>query len=659
MDPKDFQDYGPMRRRGRDGHARGDMAAPIHGGSYTGETISMRAVSRRPAPRQAPSRLSGGWWWLIPLILIIVALATLLGGLTYLDQTYAGRIYPNVSIQGVDLTEMTPGDAEQALRSRFEPFLQAPLRFKYAGHSWQPHADEVGIRVNFRSQVDEAMRAGRGNGLVNDLRQIATIWQQGLDLPLRVTVDGTKLQQYVRTIGADLEQPAREASLMIDTVAGTSTMTESAEGRMLLLDDTVSEALAGLDSLEQQVVTLRTQTLTPMLATDDVAEAKRTVEAMLQKPMELRFVQENQQFPLTQNEIAEMISIMRVEGDQGPYLNAQLDQKKLTRWMTILADKIGRTSVEPRVNWNGGNLQIIQEGRSAYRLDIDRAVEMINGAIVDPQRVLELPVDEAQPLATPENLASLGINELVATGKSDFSGSAPYRITNIKAGVNLMHGILVPPDGEFSFNENVGAIDEEHGFVEGYAIVGNRTQLEPGGGICQVSTTLFRAAFYAGLPFTDWTPHRFRISWYEKYDTIGMDSTIFTGGGPDLQFVNDTGKWLLIEGIVDEANASVTFNLYGTKVPGRTVDRTEPLITNETPAPPEAIYINDPEQPVGAFKQTDTSRGGMDIEIIRVVKQDGVEVRQTPFRTQFAPWPNIFLKNPATPLPPGGKLGSD
>jgi vancomycin resistance protein YoaR len=132
-----------------------------------------------------------------------------------------------------------------------------------------------------------------------------------------------------------------------------------------------------------------------------------------------------------------------------------------------------------------------------------------------------------------------------------------------------------------------------------------------------------------------------------------MDSTIFTGGGPDLRFVNDTGNWLLIQGYVNDADATVTFSLFGTKVPGRTVERTEPKITNEMPAPTKATFIDDPEQPIGALKQTDTARGGMDIEIVRLVKQDGQVVRTNKFVTKFEAWPNIYLKHPKTPKPAG------
>ncbi len=659
MDTQDFQNYGPMRRRGRDTQPIRNMAQPYqaergeHHRPYSNETLQIRSYARRPPPRRVSN------WWLVPILVAIVVLATALGGLTWLDQNYAGKIYPNVSVQGVDLTEKTPAQAEAALVARFGDFVNKPIRFEYNGQVWEPTPQEIGLRTDLPSQVAEAMRAGRGNGLTSDLQQVFLIWQQGLDLPLRMTVDARQMQRYIRTIGAPIELPAVEATFSVDTIAGTTSSTESADGRMLILDATVERALEALQTLETHSVAIKTDTLIPMLETGDIAEAKRTADAMLQAPLEVKFVQENQSFPLSQADIADMLAITRVEGPSGPTINTQLDQAKLTKWATKLADKLGRASIEPRVAWNGGNLQIISPGRTAYRLNIEQTINRVNEMIVSSNRVLELPVEEVQPKATPETLGQLGIVEAIASGRSDFTGSAPYRIANIIRGVELVSGILVPPDGEFSFNENVGEIDAAHGFVDGYAIVGNRTQLEPGGGICQVSTTLFRAAFYSGLPFTDWTPHRFRISWYEKYDSIGMDSTIFTGGGPDLKFVNDTGNWVLIEGVVDQAAAMVTYTLYGTKVPGREVLRTDANITSQAPAPTQPVYINDPEQPVGTYHQTDTSRGGMDIEVTRTIMQDGVEVRSTTYRTQFQPWPNIFVKNPKTPLPAGGKLGTN
>jgi vancomycin resistance protein YoaR len=650
MPHRDFPEYGPIQRR-RGGTRPRPLTMPIQDEAYTGATIPMRTVARRSGQPPAPTpRSSGrGWWWKVPLMLSVLLVGAGFAGLAWLDREYADRIYPNVALQGVNLSQKTQAEASAAVEQKFGSFLKQPITITYQGQTWQPTPEELGVRVDLKRAVSEAYNAGRGNGLINNLRQVGTIYQQGLDLPLRVSIDGKTLSAYLTGIASSVEQPATEATLTIaDAKVQTS---DSANGRMVLIDETASEIVRSLQTLEPQAVTLRTRELEPRLSSESIAEARRTADAMLSSPLELVF--KDASYELDQATIADMIVLQRIDSDTGSVLNAQLDQAKLEKWATKLADKIGRASVEPRVNWSGGNLKIFREGRIGYRLDVKATVEMINGAITTVTRKLDLPVEEVQPRVTAETLGSLGIKELVSVGKSDFSGSAPYRITNIKAGVNLLHGILIPPDGEFSFNENIGAIDEAHGFVEGYAIVGNRTQLEPGGGICQDSTTLFRAAFYAGLPFTAWTPHRFRISWYEKYDPIGMDSTIFTGGGPDLRFVNDTGNWLLIQGYVNDADASVTFALYGTKVPGRTVERSEPKITNQTPAPTKPVYIDDPEQPIGTFKQTDVARGGMDIEIVRVVKQNGQVIRSNKFVTKFEAWPNIYLKHPKTPRPGG------
>ena len=655
MAPRNFPEYGPIqRRRAAPEHTRRTrpMATPNFDQPYTEATVPIRTLPRRvaalPRPYEPPRR-GRGWWWKAPLVLLLLLATGAVAGLAWLDNQYRDRILPNVALQGIDLSRNTMPEAQRKIEVAFGTFLTEPITLTYQERAWHPLPADLGVRIDVQRSLNEAYRFGRSNGLVTNLSQVAQIYQQGRDLPLRITVDERKLGAFLQSIAAEVEQPGREAALAI--VQGSPQSTESINGRMVLLDETRTDIQNALRTLKPQSVSLRTTELRPQLTTDGIAEAKRTVEAMLQSPIELVFGETV--FPLDQAELADMIVLQRVDGGDGNLLNAQLDQGKLLKFATLLADEIGRDSVEPRVNFNGGALEIFREGR----VGIPAQHRPHHGA---GQRR----GDNRNPAPGPAGRRSAaqgnaresgepGVRELVSIGRSDYSGSAAYRIHNIKAGVNLMHGILIPPEGEFSFNENVGAIDEEHGFVEGYAIVGNRTQLEPGGGICQDSTTLFRAAFYAGLPFTDWTPHRFRISWYEKYEPIGMDSTIFTGGGPDLRFVNDTGNWLLIQGYANDADASVTFSMYGTKVPGRVVERTEPVITNETPAPPEPLYIDDPEQPVGSFKQTDTARGGMEIEIWRVIRQNGEEVSREPFRTKFEAWPDIFLKHPKTPKPRG------
>jgi len=261
--------------------------------------------------------------------------------------------------------------------------------------------------------------------------------------------------------------------------------------------------------------------------------------------------------------------------------------------------------------------------------------------------LVALPVQELTPQVTAKTLPSLGIGELVGEGRSSFAGSAEYRITNIKAGAARINGVLIPPGSEFSFNTQLGEVDDSNGFVKGYAVIGQRTQLEWGGGVCQDSTTVFRAAFWAGLPITERHAHPFYISWYDDFSFPnesgpGLDATIYTGVS-DLKFMNDTGHWLLMEAVADEAEQVLSVRLYGTK-PNRSVSVRGPEVGNVVAPPDEPVIVTDSSEPAGTVKQTDHARKGMDITVYRVITENGVEKPPEPFFTRFKAWPNVYVK---------------
>ncbi|NJM05331.1 vanomycin resistance protein VanB, partial [Candidatus Gracilibacteria bacterium] len=369
-----------------------------------------------------------------------------------------------------------------------------------------------------------------------------------------------------------------------------------------------------------------------------------------------------QSWELPQSQLAEMIRVERGNAADGSdMLNVSIDGSRIPEFLTPIADETEVKGSYPRLDWNGGDLQIISEGSSGERINEALLAEQVLAAFDLPahQRTIEAGFETIPPPVNAANLADLGITDLLSVGRSDFAGSAAYRVTNIKAGMRLLHGILLAPGDEFSFNDSVGTIDASNGFVEGYAIIQNRTQLEWGGGICQDSTTMFRAAFWAGLPITERWGHSFYISWYDKYafgeygNGPGMDATIFTPGGPDLKFLNDTGHWLLIQTVVDSAKTIAEVRIYGTDT-GRVVKLEGPTISKKTPAPTEPVYVAEPERPRGSPRQSDTARGGMTIDFTRLVYQNGTLTERRTFQTVFKPWPNIFEINPAD-LGPDGK----
>jgi vancomycin resistance protein YoaR len=651
-----YPEYGRASRRASDPYATQPL--PIHEvidrpadmPHSAGPFVLPKATRRRP-----PSRTSRILFDAL-LILLIVVLLVIGGGLYYLDRSYQGKIYPNVSIQGLPIGEMTPDTAQAALRGQYEDFLRQPVTLTFGDRTWRPTPAEIGIDFDFKGAVDQAYRAGRRNGMIENVQEVAAIWQNGLDLPLRVTFDQNAMQRYIAGLRPQLESAPADAQLRLD---GLKVQTQpSHTGRQILVDETVQDLTAALRAFKPGTVAVRTRVLPPRLDDVAVAAARAQIEGMLQGPLTLKV--EKKEYTWPPEEIALMLQIARVPKEATTdRIDVALNQYQVDRRMRQIADETGRGSVNPRVDWNDGDLKITRPGKPGLRLNEAKARDLIMASITGQERVLALPVHEVEPQVTEANLHDLGINELVAVGQSDFTGSADYRIHNVGVGMNILNGILLAPGEEFSFDENVGSIDEQNGFVQGYAIIQNRTQLEFGGGICQDSTTMFRAAFWAGLPITERWGHSFYISWYDKYGLgpygkgPGLDATIFTGG-PDLKFINDTGHWLLIQSSSNPKTGLAQVAFYGT-MPNRQIELTQ-RVYDRLPAIANPVYVADPKQPRGVIKQTDHARGGMTIDVYRTIVQNGVRHKPELFRTKFKPWPNIYAVNPADMGPDGKPL---
>jgi len=601
-----------------------------------------------------PRRRGDGWLWFAVAVITLVVLGVA-GGITSFYRSYEGRIYPNVSIQGIAVGEMTPEQAESALRSRYAAFLRQPVVITYGDRQWTPTLDELGMTFDFRGAVDAAYNAGRGHGLIDDARELAAIWQHGLDVPLHVSYDETRAQAYLTQLAREIERAPADAQVRLD--GAQIAIVGAAIGRQVLVDATLSHVSQQLQAFVPATIPLQTREIPPRLDDATVAAARAQIETILQGPLTLRV--DKNEYEWTVADLADMIIINRVPSAEGDRIAVTLDQDMIARRIRQIADETEKPGTRPRVAWNNGDLKIIKPGKPGLRLDEVRARDMVIAAVMGRDRTLELPMVPTDPPVTEANLHQLGIRELVSIGKSDFTGSAAYRVHNIGVGMQLLNGLLIAPGEEFSFNKNIGQINAANGFVEGAAIIQNRTQQEFGGGICQDSTTMFRAAFWAGLPITERWGHSFYISWYDKYalgprgNGPGLDATIFTGG-PDLKFINDTGAWLLIQAWSNPKTGVAQIELYGTK-PNRTVDLTH-KVYDRVPAPTEPVFVADPKVPQGTIRHTDKARGGMTIDVYRLVVENGVPRPPELFRTRFRPWPNIYTLNPADIGPDGKPL---
>ncbi len=255
--------------------------------------------------------------------------------------------------------------------------------------------------------------------------------------------------------------------------------------------------------------------------------------------------------------------------------------------------------------------------------------------------IINVPIRVIKPAVTNDNVNSFGIRELIGKGTSLFAHSIENRIYNIKLAASRLNGILISPGEVFSFNQALGDISSFTGYKQAYIIEGGRTVLGDGGGVCQVSTTLFRAALATGLPIIERNPHAYRVGYYEQDSGPGIDAAVYSPS-VDLKFKNDTGSHILIQTYVDTVNLRLTFDLYGTK-DGRETSIGKPVILSQSPAP-EPSYQDDPTLTKGVVKQIDFAAAGANVYFTRTISKNGKAYISDKFVSNYRPWKAVFLR---------------
>ncbi|WP_415791674.1 VanW family protein, partial [Deinococcus saxicola] len=276
--------------------------------------------------------------------------------------------------------------------------------------------------------------------------------------------------------------------------------------------------------------------------------------------------------------------------------------------------------------------------RNALKIDLAATRANVLAAIKDPRGVKAsvLVAGQTPPTRTLDYFVSRGITAHLGTGETNYYGSSEDRVTNIHVGAKNFSDRLF--EGKtFSFNQFVGPVTSRNGYVTGLVIAGDRTASGVGGGICQVSTTLFRTLYGAGLPIAQRQNHSYQVHYY---DPQGLDATIYQPS-LDLKFANDTGGALWFQTEWDDEAASLSISVFG-KTRDFTVEIGKPKILSSTPSPADRL-IPDATIPAGQRKQVDWAAPGAVIEVTRKLVSDGKTIKQDTLKSSYRPWPNIFL----------------
>jgi vancomycin resistance protein YoaR len=319
----------------------------------------------------------------------------------------------------------------------------------------------------------------------------------------------------------------------------------------------------------------------------------------------------------------------------------------LNKTLTPFIENVNKEPIDALFNFQNGKVLVFKPSEEGKAIDIEKVKKDLRAQFEEillkqkPQRIIiPITVRILSPKITTDKANNLGIKELIGTGTSLFQHSIPSRIFNITLAAGRINGSLIAPNEEFSFAKALGDVSAFTGYQQAYIIQNGRTVLGDGGGVCQVSTTFFRAILNAGVSITERHAHAYRVGYYEQDSLPGFDATVYVPS-VDLKFKNDTDNYILIQTLINSEMQQLSVFLYGAN-DGRSVTLTQPVVTNRVPPPPD-LYQDDPTLPKGIVKQVDFKAEGSKVSFTRTVK-NGKKIISENFISNYAPWQSIFLR---------------
>lgn len=572
---------------------------------------------------------------------------------------YAGLIYPGVSIGGIDVGGLSANAAGAKITQELRILKEGRLVLQGEGRSWTATPAEVGLFLDPDASVQQAYAIGRSGYWAENIVDKFSAWYYGVHLSPVLIYDQRMSMRFIESIAREVDRAVIEPSIALQ---GLEVIVEPGQiGRYVDKGATLALLAHQVERIPDGIIPLVMREERPVI--EDLSGQAELARHILSQPLTLVIAGDqgnpHGRWEFSPAQLAELLRFSRVDNGELATYELSIHGEPFAEFLYSIADSLVRYPVNSRFTFNDETrqLEVLEPAIIGRNLDVIESVELIKESLLNREHTVPLVFQYTNPDVTDDMTGEqLGIIELVHSDASYFFGSRRERVQNIRTAAARFHGLLVPPWATFSMGDNIGDISLESGFVEALIISGGRTIRGIGGGVCQVSTTLFRTAFFGGFPIVERHPHAYRISFYERnaanrIDTrlSGLDAAVFFPLA-DLKFTNDTPYWLLMETHFDPAGI-LTWHFYSTD-DGRQVEWSTTGITNVVEAP-EPLYIENPDLPAGTIRQVDWEADGADVTVSRTVTRNGQVHIQDQIFTRYRRWQAVFEYGPGTEgMPP-------
>jgi vancomycin resistance protein YoaR len=572
----------------------------------------------------------------------MLAIATLALGFGFAGS--AKTLPPGATVAGMSVGGLSTDEAVALLNARYETLKTTPAVFTAGPRQWRIRPNEMVLGIDWRAAVETARRQGDGVAPLRGLRRIGTrIF--GADVTPRAEVSTVVLAHELDGMERRINRPQREAAIRFRGLQPE--VRRGATGRTLERAAAARLIVGSLVSLDRSATALPLQISQPEVTAADLAPALAQVRTAVSGPVRLTLGTTRWRLPRWR--IAKLLELPS-NGTTTLTIGGADANAFFERFRT----QVDHPAVDAQFVVLSGDRVQVRPAQPGLALDVPAAEKAILAAALSPtDRAARLVVEKSKPGRTTREARAMGITGRVA-GYTTYYGGEPNRIHNVQLVARLIDGALIAPNTVFSFNGTTGERSADKGFLEAPVIINGELQTGLGGGVCQVSTTVFNAAFEAGLPIESRTNHALYIDHYPQ----GRDATV-NYPDLDLKFRNDTGKWLLVRTFV--GSSALTVKLYGTPQGRRVVSETTPL---EVTGAPSVKRIPDP----GVWKgEQVTEEGGQPSRRTSVTRRvyapSGKLMSETTWTSWYRSEPTVIRYGtkprpkapPPPPPPPKGK----
>ena len=480
------------------------------------------------------------------------------------------KVLPGVSVRGINIGGLTVDQAITRLDAQTSQYLKSDVSYMLNGNASILKPEQLGINFDNREMANRAFMIGRENDIVTDIATQVTLPFAKEDI-MQINVDRELFSNSLIEFNNISAKPSQNAFYSFKD--GKISVTEGKTGQKIDMGLAILGLTRQLSDLKSSIE-MPIDTVPPSLTNDLLQRQLSSVNNIAKQAISLSYGSKN--WEISQQKLLDWLSVEKQEKPTREDLlnkyykmptqmgDFKIERQNVVAFLNGISGEINQEAIDATLAISNGRATVFKQSKDGKSLNTQRSADAIIVATQSSSSApIELDVDVKKAAVADDNIDSLGIKELIGEGVSYFPGSTPQRLQNINVGTSRYKGVLLKPGQVFSFGEILGEVGAAQGYAESKVILDGRQEFQYGGGLCQVSSTIFRAALNAGLPILERTNHSFQVGYYtQPYGVPGVDATIYYPA-VDFKFKNDTSKYILIE--PEMVGTTLTFRLYGTK----------------------------------------------------------------------------------------------